>query len=319
MRNMFNLKRKILIVFAIALAVILAIGFAQNASAVSLKHNSMIETNVITLGDVFAGLDHKSDKVLGPAPRPGHDMTLNARTLMRIAVAMDLPWRPQSAADQVVLSRAATVVGTSMIEDKLEDELRAQGLSGTFELAIVSGVNEIVLPYDEDENVAIESLSFDGDKNRFNAIIVAPSKDNAIVREKISGKIERMSKVPVLRNAIRNGSVISENDLDFITMPTRSLQHGMALSANELIGYTPRRLVLPGKPVKMNDIQAPQIVKRGELITMTFDHGGLSLTAQGKALESGAKGDVIRVVNANTSKTLQAKITANKEVSVQSY
>ena len=319
MRNMFNLKRKIMLVFAIAIAVILAIGFAQNASAVSIKHNSMIENNVITLGDVFAGIDHKADKVLGPAPRPGHDMTLNARTLMRIAVAMDLPWRPQSTADQVVLSRAATVVGPAMIKDSLKDELKAQGLSGLFELAIVSGVNEIVLPYDEKQNVMVESLSFDGDKNNFNAIIVAPSKDNAIVREKISGKIERMSKVPVLRDALKNGSVISKSDLDYIPMPTRSLQHGMVLSESEIIGYTPRRIVMPGKPIKASEIQAPQIVKRGELITMVFHHGPLSLTAQGKALESGAKGDVIRVVNASSSKTLQATVTADQEVSVQDF
>ena len=319
MRNMFNLKRKIMLVFAIAMAVILAIGFAQNASAVSIKHNSMIENNVITLGDVFAGIDHKADKVLGPAPRPGHDMTLNARTLMRIAVAMDLPWRPQSTADQVILSRAATVVGPVMIKDSLKDELRAQGLSGMFELAIVSGVNEIVLPYDEKQNVVVESLSFDGDKNNFNAIIVAPSKDNAIVREKISGKIERMSKVPVLLDALKNGSVISKSDLDYIPMPTRSLQHGMVLSESELIGYTPRRIVMPGKPIKASEIQAPQIVKRGELITMVFQHGPLSLTAQGKALESGAKGDVIRVVNASSSKTLQATVIADQEVSVQDF
>ncbi len=70
---------------ALALGIMLVaffgmIGFAQSASAVSLKYNTLVEDNVITLGDVFTGLDRKADKVLGPAPRPGQDMTLNART-----------------------------------------------------------------------------------------------------------------------------------------------------------------------------------------------------------------------------------------------
>ncbi len=296
-----------------------AIGFAQSASAISLKHNSVLENNVITLGDVFAGLDHKADKVLGPAPRPGHDMTLNARTLMRIAIAMDLPWRPSSTAEYVVLSRAATVVSPAMIQDTLKNELTSQGLDGRFNVVISSGITELVLPQDQDQSVEVESLSFNGNKNHFSAVLVAPSKANPVIRERVSGNIQHLVELPVLRGAIKNGDIIGKNDIDYIDMRSEFLKHDMVLGAEELVGMTARRIIYPGKPIKENDVQYPQIVKRGELITMVFQNGPLSLTAQGKALESGAKGDMIRVVNANSSKTLEAKITAQKEVTVQSF
>ena len=172
------------------------------ASAVSLKHNSVIESNVITLGDVFSGLDAKAGRVLGPAPRPGHDMTLNARTLMRIAVAMDLPWRPASTGEYVVLSRAATVIPSAMIREALEDELRTQGVGGRFKVAIVSGARELVLPHSETPGVAVESLSFNAAQNRFEAVLAAPGAANPLVREKISGAVQRLTALPVLGRVI---------------------------------------------------------------------------------------------------------------------
>ncbi|MEZ5815113.1 MAG: flagellar basal body P-ring formation chaperone FlgA [Alphaproteobacteria bacterium] len=309
---------------ALALCALLALGFgaagfAQNLSAVSLKHHSIIEGNVITLGDIFSGLDRKADKVLGPAPRPGHDMTLNARTLMRIAVAMDLPWRPASGGEYTVLSRAASVVSPAMVQEALKAELGANGLSGKFNVALTSGDGEIILPPSEDKSVEVESLSFNGDRNRFEATLVAPSKDNVIVREKVRGSVQRLTTLPVLRGTIQNGDIIGMDDLDFIDMRSEFIQHDMVMDADALIGMTARRILHAGEPVKSNEVQPPQIVKRGELITMVFKNGALSLTAKGKALESGARGEMIRVVNTDSSKTLQARVTGQKEVAVQSF
>lgn len=297
-----------------------AVGFAQTASAVSLKPSSLIEGNVITLGHVFSGLDdRKSGKVLGPAPRPGQDMVLNARTLMRVAIALDLPWRPHSNADQVVLSRAATVVSPSAIQDALSDALKAEGIDGPFELAISNSPGEIVLPYGENDTLEVESISFDNDQNRFKAVISAPSKDNPIIREHVSGLVQRLVEIPVLRSATKNGTVIRARDIDMVAVRTRTLNHDTILQPEELIGMTPRRIVLAGNPVKENDVQAPQVVSRGELVVMTFQRGALTLTAQGKALENGAKGDVIRIVNANSSRTLEARVTGDGEVQVESF
>ena len=82
---------------------------------------------------------------------------------------------------------------------------------------------------------------------------------------------------------------------------------------------TPRRMVIEGKPIKLSEIEAPQIVRRGQNVTIIFKNGAMELTAMGKALENGSKGDLIRVVNANSSRTVAATITAEKEVRVQSF
>ena len=82
---------------------------------------------------------------------------------------------------------------------------------------------------------------------------------------------------------------------------------------------TPRRVIFEDKPIKIEDIEAPRIVKRGENVTMVFKEGPLVLTAQGKALEFGAKGDAIRVTNLTSSRTVEAIVTGEKEVSVSVF
>lgn len=291
----------------------------QTASAISIKETSVIEHDTITLGDIFTGLESNADKILGAAPQPGSEMTLNARTLMRIAVSLDLPWRPATTADTVTIRRAATVIERSAIEDAIKNEITARGIAGQYNLAFAGDVSKIVLPQGETQSVEVVSLKMKPGQDQFEAELAAPSKAHPLKQITVSGRLERLVQVPVLLSALQNGHVIQENDIDTIPMRARDVTDDIVLSKDALIGMTPRRITLAGKPVKHIEVQAPQIIERGELVTMVFNGGGLSLTAQGKAMQAGAKGDVIRVVNASSSKTIQGTITGAKEVTVESF
>ena len=63
-------------------------------------------------------------------------------------------------------------------------------------------------------------------------------------------------------------------------------------------------------PVRTYDLIRAQIVKRGEPVTIAVRSGALSITAQGKALASGAQGDAVRVVNLATNRTLDGVVDA---------
>ncbi len=64
-------------------------------------HVKTIDRANIRLSDLFPRLGSVPDQTIGLAPAPGQDMTLNARTLMRLASAYGIDWRPQTTADQV--------------------------------------------------------------------------------------------------------------------------------------------------------------------------------------------------------------------------
>lgn len=302
-----------------ALVVIITIFNISIAHAIGLKENSVVSGDNITLGDVFYDLPGNESRVLGPAPRPGKEIVLNARTLLRIAVAMDLSWRPSSATDYVVLTRDGTVIGRDDVKDAIKTSMRAKGITGKYDLHISNGLNDIVLPPDLPASVDIADLEVKMQKNWFQATILAPSKDNPIVRQRVSGSFDRLIDVPVATDALRNGTIIGQRDIQMIEIREQDLNHDTILNPEELFGMTPRRMVSPGLPINANDIEAPIIVQRGEFVTMHFTSGPLQLTASGKAMENGAKGDVIRVTNTTSSKTVEAQVTNTKEVTVRTF
>ena len=53
----------------------------------------------------------------------------------------------------------------------------------------------------------------------------------------------------------------------------------------------------PGQLIRQTDLTKPEVVARNENVTITYEVPGIVLTMRGKALETGAKGDIINVLN----------------------
>ena len=287
------------------------------ANAATLKPVSVVEGDVLKVGDIFDGVTMNADYVISAAPKPGQDMTLNARTLHRIAVALDLPWRPTSHADQIIIRREATLIPFNQIEDTLKKEIENKGIDGNYKVLLNNGQPSFTLPKTLHPTVEVTHFTYDQQKNYFTATLVAPSQENPVKKMEVSGTVERLVKVPVLRNNLQNGDIIGQNDIDFINIPQDRLQHDIILDADKLIGMTPRRVAYAGKFVLDGTLQSPQIVERGEAVTIQFKQGPLTLTAKGRALQSGAKGDLVRVKNTDSSKMLDAVVVASNLVVVE--
>lgn len=320
---------KTLLPRALRLAVILAALFtggvlvvagAQAALAspsITLRSASTVKDEVIRLGDIFDGLTQNQDYVLGLAPKPGQDMTLNARTLMRIAIALDLPWRPRDSADQTVIRRSATLIGADDIRDTVEQALRNQGVDGSFSLTFSSPVEDIALPNDSEGTIELVSLRIEPDKDRFTAELAAPSAKNPVRNLSLSGQIERTVELPILNRDLRNGDIITQADIAFLEVNARDIGKDCLLRAEDLVGMTPRRMVLSGKPIRTVDIQSPKMVSRNGKVLITFQKGPMVLTAEGRALQDGAKGESVRVVNVASSRTIQGVVSGPGEILVE--
>ncbi len=313
-----SLTTKMLVVY-LWVAIILAGVFigARTALAASLKDVSIVTSDVLKVKDLFDGVTNNADYVIGAAPRPGEDMVLNARTLYRIAISLDLPWRPENSADSITVRREATIIPYEDIEEKLRNSLSNEGITGLYDLDMNTGRPEIILPKEAGENMEVSNFSFNHQKNTFRASIVAPSIENPVKTINVSGSIERIVEIPVLKAALRNGDIIGKRDIDWIKMPERKLQSNLLMRESDLIGLTPRRIAHAGKPIVSNELEAPQLVGRGESVTISYVDGPLVLTTKGKALQSGAKGDLIRVTNLNSHQTVDAYVSAENAVVVQ--
>lgn len=295
----------------------LMISFTSPAYAVGLKNNSMVSDTTITLGDVFYDLPRDADRVLGAAPRPGEEMVLNARTLLRIARAMDLSWRPSSTTDHVVIRSDATLIDHDMIRSHLRDALSDQNVFGDYDITLPVQYHQITLPAQYAAEMEVTRVHYDQNTQRFEAIIAAPSAENPVQQMHVRGTIEPVIQVPVVTENVQNGRIIRASDIEYITIRENTFNQKTIADAQSLIGMTARRVLIAGRPIKDGDIVAPQMISRGEIVTLALLSGTMNITTQVKALQNGARGEVIRVVNLSSNKTMQARVESAGRVVVE--
>jgi flagella basal body P-ring formation protein FlgA len=74
--------------------------------------------------------------------------------------------------------------------------------------------------------------------------------------------------------------------------------------------------VRPGQPLRRTDLMKPQVVHRDDNITLVYEVPGIMLTTRGKALEGGAEGDVINVLNVQSKRTIQGTVIGPNRVNI---
>ena len=62
--------------------------------------------------------------------------------------------------------------------------------------------------------------------------------------------------------------------------------------------------------INTHDVMPPRFIVRGTLITMQIETPFMSLTVQGKALQDGVKGDVVRVLNTQSNRVIEGTVSA---------
>jgi len=91
-----------------------------------------------------------------------------------------------------------------------------------------------------------------------------------------------------------------------------------APAATEPAGLALRHQVRAGQPLRAADLMRPEIVQRNETVTLIYEAPGLTLTMPGKALDPGAQGDVVSVLNSQSRRTVQGTVAGPARVVVRS-
>lgn len=114
------------------------------------------------------------------------------------------------------------------------------------------------------------------------------------------------AEVPVLVRDVEKGELLSAGD--FAVEPRPLGQARGALDIDKAAGKEALRNLRAGSTVRSGDVIRPQLVRRGEPVSINVRSGGLTITAQGKALSGGAQGDLVRVINTATNRTLDGVV-----------
>ena len=112
---------------------------------------------------------------------------------------------------------------------------------------------------------------------------------------------------------IRPNQIITEMD---VTFAAGTLSSGFA-RLSDVIGQEARVALYAGRPILAGDIGPPAVITRNQIIGLRYSGGGIHISTKGRALERGAIGDRIRVMNLGSRATLFGQILGDGTIQVR--
>ena len=126
-----------------------------------------------------------------------------------------------------------------------------------------------------------------------------------------------MIEVATLTRSLRQGETIKGSDVTIERRPKN--EAGLdGMSPEQAIGMATRVAMRAGQAVRGNDLMKPLAVQRNEPVTILYEIPGIVLSVRGKAVEAGAVGDIVNVLNVQSNRTVQATVTGPGRVTITS-
>ncbi|MDP9127770.1 MAG: flagellar basal body P-ring formation chaperone FlgA [Pseudomonadota bacterium] len=277
---------------------------------VVLKTATEVRSSTVKLSDIFEGIPPDADRDIAQSPPPGKQVSYDVAVLTRVAKKYDLDWKPQSIADHVVITTSCSRITSDMIKDAVTAKIQARAASkfnGSVDVTFDNRALEIDLPMDHVPDYAIANFDFDSQSKRFHGDIVADTPAGP-VSVPVTGRATFKRLIPVLAKRLEGGTVIGASDITEIEVNEEHIKATMITDSSQLIGREVRRDTDGGEVLLAQDVIAPRFVTRGSLVTLRIETPFMLLTAQGKALQDGAQGDVVRVTNTQSNRLVEGTV-----------
>jgi flagella basal body P-ring formation protein FlgA len=127
------------------------------------------------------------------------------------------------------------------------------------------------------------------------------------------------SPVVVALQAIGRGELITAAHValeEVDGVPVDNGRRAAVRSIEELVGMEARQPIRAGDVVFTDQIQSPVLVKRGELITILSQAGGIRVRTTARSRTEGAHGDLVQVESLETREQFEARVVGLREAAV---
>ncbi|HUT50235.1 MAG TPA: flagellar basal body P-ring formation chaperone FlgA [Alphaproteobacteria bacterium] len=287
----------------------------RNKVTVALRDKVTVAGEIVRLGDLFQNTGERAHISVAHAPAPGASAVLDAEWLTETARRHGLDWRPASRRIRLVLRRASRPIERDNIARRIAAQLQDRGTRGKLNVTLDLRVSTVHLPVDAGESYAIRELRHDERSGRLVAKLVAPAS-NPVYTLRITGRLQKLIKVPVLARHLRRGDIVRGRDVVLRAMDQILIPSNAVIHRDDIIGQAARRSLPSGLPVRNGDLEAPTLIRRGALVTMEISTPMMRLTARGKALDNGTLGETVRIRNIQSKRVIQGTVVGLDRVRI---
>ncbi len=283
------------------------------ATAASLRTQVTLTAPVVRLSDLFEDADDAA-RILGAGPAPGARVVVEARQLAAIARQFGVDWRPASGTERVVIDRPGRMLPREEVIAALRGALQGLGAESDAVIELPSYAAPL-MPPDGKAQISVEQIDQDG-TGRFTAQLAIIAEGAELQRMRLSGTVVQTIELPVPDHKLAAGTVIRPGDLRLARIRTTAIRGEPVHTIEQAVGQSVRVAAMPGQPLVLTDLVRPVMVAKGAMVVMRLSAPGIQLLGQGRALEQGAFGERILVLNPGSKAIVEAEVIGHDRVSV---
>lgn len=304
---------------SLILAVIAVNPAFAGAGDIVLRSDVIVYRDIVSIGDFFDDAGKHAGKPLFRAPDLGHRGSVPVWQIQDRMLELGLTKFDTRGLKAVQVTRASQYLTGADFEEMTKLAI-AERLGDVRLEDLDMRVDTLPEPIHADpgseEPVSMRRLNYSQRSGRF---FVQYTVDNGIRRQEISfrGSARETRRTVVLARPIGRGETIAATDVVEARLAAREVSQHSAVAAGQLIGMEARRNLRENTSVNLSDVQPPTLIERNQAVVITYKSSSMILSSQGRALSSGARDDLINVLNLQSKRSIQGRVIGPGEVLVQ--
>lgn len=289
-------------------------------AAPTLRASVTVSSDVVRVGDL---IDNAGSAALIPvyrSPDLGTTGALPVAQVLSVLRAKQVIGVMTGDIREVQVTRLARTFANKDLENAAAAALeRRFGLGEAANIAVTldRGVSDMRLDASNTGALQPVATRYDARSGRFDLTFEINNDSNpAPTKLRLTGTAIETVEVAVLTRDVERTETLKSSDVAQERRPKADVPGEPALR-DRAVGMQLRRPMRAGTPIRTADIAKPEFVTRDQSVTVIYQVPGIYLTTRGKAIESGAEGDTVSVLNLQTKRTLSGVVTARGQVTVQ--
>lgn len=286
----------------------------------TLRASITVTSDVVRVGDL---IDNAGSAALIPlyrSPDLGTTGALPVAQVLAVLRAKQVIGVMTGDIKEVQVTRLARTLVNKDLETAVATALeRRFGLGDAANITVTfdRGIADMRLDASNTGVLQPVATRYDARSGRFDIAFEINNDNNpAPTKLRFTGTAIETVEVAVLTRDIDRVDLLKASDVAVERRPKAEVT-GEAASRDRTLGMQLRRPMRAGTPIRVADIVKPDFVQRDQNVTVIYQVPGIYLTTRGKAIESGAEGDTISVLNLQTKRTLSGVVTGRGQVTVQ--
>ncbi|HVY58788.1 MAG TPA: flagellar basal body P-ring formation chaperone FlgA [Xanthobacteraceae bacterium] len=288
----------------------------------TLKPSVTVASDIVRIGDLVENAGAVADVAIFRSPDLGTTGTVSAASVLDAVSNHHLFGVDTRGISEIEVTRASRTITREDIIERI-----ARAFAGRYGLGEAKNLS---VTFDrEPRAVEVEPTAggdlqvarayYDSRSRRFDiSFDLPPGATAQRASLRYTGSLIEMADIVVPTRPLARGEVVSPSDVEVRRQPKTAVGSDTVGDLDQVFGLALRHPLRMGQPVRRADLMRPQLVQRGEAVTLVYEAPGMRLTMRGQALESGAEGATVNVLNIQSKRTIQGTVTGPGRVNITS-